>query len=198
VRDVPGIGDKTWTQAAGFLRCRASEDRRDHTGVHPEQYPVVEALSRSLDTTPTELMSHPELLSEVTPERIVELADSCGPADLLGIAGARELLAELQRGGADTRAPFSAPEFREGIRSIEDLTVDLVLDGTVTNITAFGAFVDIGVHRDGLVHVSKMAERFVSDPHEVVRVGQTVRVRVTDIDRERNRISLAMTAKGSE
>lgn len=198
VRQVPGIGDKSWTQAAGFLRCRTSTDLRDHTGLHPEQYPVVEALARSLGTTCTEIVARPELVSAVTPERIVELAAECGVGEVVGPAAAAEILAEIRRGGADTREAFSAPAFQEGIRSIEDLTPDLVLEGTVTNITAFGAFVDIGVHRDGLVHVSQMAERFVSDPHQVVHVGQTVQVRVVEIDWERNRISLAMTPKGSE
>ena len=198
VRQVPGIGDKSWTQAAGFLRCRSSADLRDHTGLHPEQYPVVEALARSLGTTCAEMVARPELVAAVTPEQIVELAAECGVGELVGPAAAEEILAEIRRGGADTREAFSAPTFQEGIRSIEDLTPDLVLEGTVTNITAFGAFVDIGVHRDGLVHVSRMAERFVSDPHEVVHVGQTVQVRVVEIDRERNRISLAMTPKGSE
>ncbi|MEX2442403.1 MAG: Tex-like N-terminal domain-containing protein [Alkalispirochaeta sp.] len=198
LRDVAGIGEKSWTQAAGFLRCHVSADRRDHTGLHPEQYPVVEELGRSLGIVPSDLIDRPDLTSTVTAEDVAEMARRCGQGDLVGSAGAAVILAELRRGGADTREAFSAPVFQDEIRSIEDLTPDMVLEGTVTNITAFGAFVDIGVHRDGLVHVSRMAERFVSDPHEIVRVGGAVEVRVVEIDRERGRISLAMTPKASE
>ncbi|MFW5693816.1 MAG: S1 RNA-binding domain-containing protein [Alkalispirochaeta sp.] len=198
LREVSGIGDKSWTQAAGFLRCRASADRRDHTGIHPEQYPVVEELARSLKTTPAAIIDSPRVRAEITAEQVVDAARRCGREELVGPAGAAAILEELRRAGADTRESFSAPTFQDHVRSIEDLSVDMVLEGAVTNITAFGAFVDIGVHRDGLVHVSKMANRFISDPHEVVRVGQTVEVRVTEIDRERGRISLAMTPKESE
>ncbi len=197
LREVRGIGEKSWTQAAGFLRCRASRDRRDHTGIHPEQYPVLDEVARSLHISPEALFERSELTATVTVETVVEAARRCGMEELVGPVGAATILSELRRGGSDTREAFSAPVFKDHVRSIEDLAVDMVLEGTVTNITAFGAFVDIGVHRDGLVHVSKMAARFVSDPHEVVRVGQTVEVRVAEVDRERERISLAMAPKVS-
>jgi len=198
IRDVRGVGEKSWTQAAGFLRCRASHDRRDHTGIHPEQYPVVEELARSLETTPAALIDDPEIRAEIQVEQVVAAAQRCGMEDLVGPAGGAAILAELRNGGADTRAAFAAPVFHDDVRNIGDLSVGMALEGTVTNITAFGAFVDIGVHRDGLVHVSKMAERYVSDPHEIVRVGQTVAVSVTAVDHERERISLSMVPTAHE
>jgi uncharacterized protein len=189
ILDVPGIGARRWEQAAGFLRCRGSGDPRDRTAIHPDHYSLVEAMATSLGATTDEIVGAPELVERLTVEAWVR------PEDGIGEPTVRDILEELRRGGSDTRGAFEAPSFDRNIRSINDLTVGLELSGTVGNVTAFGAFVDIGVHRDGLVHISQLADRYVRDPHEVVHVGQTVTVRVIGIDVERERINLSMKRK---
>jgi uncharacterized protein len=146
-------------------------------------------MATSLGATTDEIVGAPELVERLTVEAWVR------PEDGIGEPTVRDILEELRRGGSDTRGAFEAPSFDRNIRSINDLTVGLELSGTVGNVTAFGAFVDIGVHRDGLVHISQLADRYVRDPHEVVHVGQTVTVRVIGIDVERERINLSMKRK---
>jgi protein Tex len=189
ILDVPGIGARRWEQAAGFLRCRRSADPRDRTAIHPDHYPLVDEMAASLGVSVQDLVGTPELVDRIPVEGWVRPDRGVGEPTL------RDILEELRRGGGDTRGAFEAPAFDRNIRTIGDLTVGLELTGTVGNVTAFGAFVDIGVHRDGLVHISELADRYVKDPHEVVHVGQTVTVRVTGIDVERERISLSMKRK---
>ena len=183
---VPG----DWTEEVGtvrwFLRCRQSTHPLDGTGVHPERYTIVERIAVDLGCNVADLIGDETLLQRIDIRRWIDAKAGIGEPTL------HDILMELRRGGRDTRGEFRAPRFDRAVREITDLTEGMVLDGTVSNVAAFGAFVDIGVHRDGLVHLSELADRFVRDPHEVVRVGQTVRVRVREVDTEKKRISLSM------
>ncbi len=184
---VSGIGDARWTQCAGFLRCRDSADARDWTAIHPEQYALVERMARSVGVDASALVANGDAVASLTASEWTDEAAG------VGLPTVTDILAELKRGGRDMRGTFDAAEFDDRVREIDDLSEGMELNGTVTNITAFGAFVDIGVHRDGLVHVSNLADHYVSDPHEIVSVGQNVRVRVLEVDRERGRINLQKT-----
>ena len=186
VMAVAGFGPKTFEQAAGFLRIRGGDNPLDMTAVHPESYPVVESIARSLGATVPELIARPELLDSVKLEAF--RTEKVGDYTLADI---RE---ELRRPGRDPRDKFAAPEWRDDVREIGDLKPGMILEGVVTNVTAFGAFVDLGVHHDGLVHVSELANRFVKDPHEVVKAGQIVRVQVMSADAKTRRIALSMKA----
>lgn len=181
---VPRLGPKAFEQAAGFLRIRGGEDPLDATAVHPESYGLVEAMARDLRCTVTELMTSAELRGKIDLARYT--------TDTVGLPTLTDIVAELARPGRDPRASFEAFAFAEGVESIEDLRPGMRLPGVVTNVTAFGAFVDIGVHRDGLVHLSELADRFVKDPGELVHVHQRVMVTVLEVDLERKRISLSM------
>lgn len=183
--DVKGLGPKAFEQAAGFLRIRAGQPL-DASGVHPERYPLVERMARDLGVPLKELIGNAQLVSQIDVTRY--RTDEVGDFTLQHIAE------ELAKPGRDPRTTFEAPRFKEGIDTIEDLAPGMQLEGIVTNVTAFGAFVDVGVHQDGLVHISQLADRFVREPSEVARVGQRMNVKVLDVDRERNRISLS--AKG--
>jgi uncharacterized protein len=181
---VPRLGPKAFEQCAGFLRIRGGDDPIDASGVHPEAYPVVR---RILDRSGVKLA---ELIGNERSLRALRPADFAD--DTFGIPTVTDILGELEKPGRDPRPAFSTATFAAGVEKIADLKVGMVLEGVVTNVAAFGAFVDVGVHQDGLVHVSAMADRFVSDPHEVVRSGQVVRVKVTAVDVERQRIGLSL------
>lgn len=185
--DVPRLGPKAFEQCAGFLRIRGGDDPLDASGVHPEAYPVVRRILDRSGVTLAELIGNERSLRGLRP---ADFAD-----DRFGIPTVSDILAELEKPGRDPRPAFSTATFATGVEKLSDLKVGMVLEGVVTNVAAFGAFVDVGVHQDGLVHVSAMAERFVSDPHEVVRSGQVVRVKVLEVDVERQRISLTLRLK---
>jgi len=183
VLEVPGIGAKTFEQAAGFLRIRNGDNPLDMTAVHPESYAVVEQIAASLNTNVAELIRRPELLEKVDRGRL-----SSGPYTL------EDILAELRKPGRDPRDKFVAPQFREEVREIADVQVGMVLEGRVTNVTKFGAFVDIGVHQDGLVHISELSNKFIKDPAEAVKTGQIVKVKVLNVDEKTMRIGLSIKA----
>jgi uncharacterized protein len=182
--DVPRLGAKAFEQCAGFLRIRGGDDPIDASGVHPESYPVVRRILDRSGVTLAELIGNGRMLKSLKPS---EFAD-----DRFGIPTVTDILAELEKPGRDPRPAFSTATFAAGVEKLADLKVGMVLEGVVTNVAAFGAFVDVGVHQDGLVHVSAMADRFVADPHDVVRSGQVVRVKVVDVDVERQRIGLSL------
>ena len=182
--NVPRLGDKTFEQAAGFLRINGGENPLDASAVHPEAYPVVEKIVAKTGCDIQTLIGNQAILrnlkaSEFTDERF-------------GVPTVKDIFLELEKPGRDPRPEFKTATFREGVETISDLKVDMELEGVVSNVAAFGAFVDIGVHQDGLVHVSELANHFVKDPREVVKVGQIVHVRVLEVDVARNRISLSM------
>ncbi len=182
--DVPRLGPKAFEQCAGFLRIRDGEDPLDASGVHPEAYPVVRRILDRSGVVLAEIIGNERTLRTLRP---ADFAD-----DRFGIPTVTDILAELEKPGRDPRPAFTTATFAAGVEKVGDLKVGMILEGVVTNVAAFGAFVDVGVHQDGLVHVSAMANRFVSDPHEVVRSGQVVRVKVVDVDVERQRIGLSL------
>ena len=181
--DVAGLGPKTFEQCAGFLRIRDAKNPLDNSSVHPERYPLVAKMARDLGTSVGALVGS---------ERLNELTLTRYTSDDVGLATLNDIVAELRKPGRDPREVFEAPTFRDDVHTVDDLEVGMVLDGVVTNVTAFGAFVDVGVHQDGLVHVSELANRFVSDPHTVVQPGKRVRVVVLQVDAQRQRIGLSM------
>lgn len=180
---VPGLGAKTFEQAAGFLRVRG-KNPLDNTSIHPERYKLVEKLCRDLGVEVEELVGNPSLVKHVDLARYQD--------GQVGAFTLEHILEELSKPGRDPRGDFTPVHFREDVREPEDLEEGMVLEGVVTNVTPFGAFVDIGVHRDGLVHVSQLADEFVEDPHQIVKVGDQVWVRVLGVDHERERIALSM------
>ncbi|GAY16878.1 Tex family protein [Mycobacterium sp. shizuoka-1] len=182
--DVARLGPKAFEQCAGFLRIRGGDDALDASGVHPEAYPVVRRILDRSGIALAELIGNERALRSL---RAAEFAD-----DRFGVPTVTDILAELEKPGRDPRPAFSTATFAAGVEKVADLKVGMVLEGVVTNVAAFGAFVDVGVHQDGLVHVSAMSDRFVSDPHEVVRSGQVVRVKVVDVDVDRQRIGLSL------
>ncbi|CAN5867900.1 Tex family protein [soil metagenome] len=181
---VPRLGPKAFEQCAGFLRIRGGSDPLDASGVHPEAYPVVR---RILDRAGVQLA---ELIGDERTLRTLKPADFAD--DKFGIPTVTDILAELEKPGRDPRPAFSTATFAAGVEKVGDLKVGMVLEGVVTNVAAFGAFVDVGVHQDGLVHVSAMSDKFVSDPHEVVKSGQVVKVKVMVVDVDRQRIGLSL------
>jgi uncharacterized protein len=181
VLEVPGIGPKTFEQAAGFLRIRGGDNPLDGTAVHPESYPVVEQMAASLKASVRQLIEEPKLLENV--DR-AQLAAGSFTVD--------DILAELRRPGRDPRDKFVAPSFDEGVREIADVEPGMILEGVVTNVTKFGAFVDIGVHQDGLVHISELSNRFIKEPSEAVKTGQIVKVKVLGVDLKAKRIALSI------
>lgn len=180
---VPGLGKKTFEQCAGFLRVRRSSNPLDDSSVHPERYPLVAKMARDLGITVGALIGS-ERLGEI------RLADYV--TDDVGMATLRDIVVELRKPGRDPREAFEAPTFRDDVHTVADLQVGMRLSGVVTNVTAFGAFVDVGVHQDGLVHVSQLADRYVKDPHTVVQPGKHVEVVVLEVDVARKRIALSM------
>jgi len=182
---VSGLGKKTYEQAAGFLRVRG-EEPLDASAVHPERYEVVHRMAQDVGVPVKELMGSAERVRRIDLSRYV--------AEDLGLPTLKDILAELEKPSRDPRGDFTAPEQRDDLRTLEDVQEGMVLEGTVTNVAAFGAFVDIGVHQDGLVHVSQLASRFVKDPAEVVKVGDRVKVRVLSVDLARKRLALSIRA----
>lgn len=183
---VPGFGPKTFEQAAGFLRIRGGDNPLDMTAVHPESYPVVEKIAGSLGVPLRELIGKPELVDKVDIQGFKTAT--------VGIYTLNDIRDELRKPGRDPRDKFVAPNFREDVKEIKDLTVGMVLEGVVTNVTKFGAFVDVGVHQDGLVHISELSARFIKEPSEAVKVGQIVKVKVLSADPKLKRISLSIKA----
>lgn len=181
---VPGFGPKTFEQAAGFLRIRGGENPLDVTAVHPESYPVVEKIAASLGVTINDLISKPELIEKVKLEGFT--------TESVGMYTLGDIREELRKPGRDPREKFVAPQWREDVKELADLKPGMQLEGVVTNVTRFGAFVDIGVHQDGLVHVSELANRFIKEPSEFVKVGQIVKVTVLTVDPKAKRIGLSM------
>jgi uncharacterized protein len=184
LKKVPRLGPKAFEQAAGFLRIRGGKNPLDASAVHPESYPVVEAMAAHLSCTVEDLMRDETLRKQIDPSRYV--------TEKTGLPTLNDILKELAKPGRDPRQEFEGFRFAEGIEKIEDLKPGMKLDGIITNVTAFGAFVDIGVHQDGLVHVSQLSDRFIKDPHQVVKVQQKVKVTVLSVDLERKRISLSL------
>ncbi|MFD1709191.1 RNA-binding transcriptional accessory protein [Ottowia sp. GY511] len=182
--DVSGLGPKTFEQSAGFLRIRGGSQPLDMTGVHPETYPVVEQIIVSTGKPIDQLMGRAELLKGLKAEQFATAQ--------FGAVTVKDILAELEKPGRDPRPDFKVARFNDGVDDIADLREGMVLEGTVSNVAQFGAFVDLGVHQDGLVHVSQLANRFVSDAREVVKTGQIVKVKVLEVDVPRKRISLTM------
>lgn len=184
---VPRLGPKAFEQAAGFLRIREGKNPLDASAVHPERYGLVEAMAREVDCTVTALLQDERQRKKIDPKKYVN--------DQVGLPTLNDILAELAKPGRDPRQQFEVFHFAEGVDKLEDVKPGMKLPGIVTNVTAFGAFVDIGVHQDGLVHISQLADRFVKDPHEVVKVQQKVIVTVLEVDLSRKRISLSMKEK---
>lgn len=184
IKKVPRLGEKTYQQAIGFLRIIGGENPLDASAVHPEAYPVVERILEKSGCALQSLMGNAHAISALDPEEFVN--------DMIGLPTVQDILTELNKPGRDPRPEFKMVTFKEGVETLADLKPGMALEGVITNVTNFGAFVDIGVHQDGLVHISQMAEKFVSDPHQVVKVGQIVKVKVLDIDLPRKRIQLTM------
>jgi protein Tex len=183
---VPGFGPKTFQQAAGFLRIRGGDNPLDVTAVHPESYAVVERMAASLGVSVVELIFRPELVEKVHMEQF--------QTETVGVYTLSDIRDELRKPGRDPRQQFVAPKFRDDVKEIADLQPGMVIEGTVTNVTNFGAFVDVGVHQDGLVHVSEISNRYIKDPAEALKVGQIVRVKVLSADPKAKRVALSIKA----
>ncbi|MGD9885921.1 MAG: Tex family protein [Reyranella sp.] len=184
LKDVPRLGPKAFEQCAGFLRIAAGDDPLDASGVHPESYPVVRRIMAATKSRIDALIGNAPVLRTLSPNAFVD--------DRFGLPTVTDILRELEKPGRDPRPAFKTAEFKAGIETLNDLVPGMVLEGVVTNVAAFGAFVDIGVHQDGLVHVSAMSKSFVKDPRAVVKPGDIVRVKVLDVDKPRKRISLTL------
>ena len=182
--DVAGLGPKTFEQAAGFLRIRDGDNPLDMTGVHPETYALVEKMISATGRPIDRLMGAADVLKSLKPEAFAD--------ERFGAITVQDILAELEKPGRDPRPDFKVARFNEGVNDLQDLKPGMLLEGTVSNVAAFGAFVDLGVHQDGLVHVSQLANRFVSDAREIVKTGDIVKVRVVEVDMARKRIALTM------
>ncbi|TVL93464.1 Tex family protein [Streptomyces sp. SAJ15] len=184
LKDVPRLGPKAYEQCAGFLRIRDGEDPLDASSVHPEAYPVVRTMVKAAGTDVASLIGNAAALRGLRPQDFVD--------DSFGLPTVTDILRELEKPGRDPRPAFKTATFKEGVEKLGDLAPGMILEGVVTNVAAFGAFVDIGVHQDGLVHVSAMSKTFVKDPRDVVKPGDIVRVKVLDVDIPRKRISLTL------
>jgi protein Tex len=193
LKEVPRLGDKAFEQAAGFLRISGGDNPLDQSSVHPESYPLVEKMMKQLGQPVTEVIGNKELLKKVAANDVIQkLVD-----DKFGVVTIKDILAELEKPGRDPRPEFKTATFEDGVEDINQLIPGMILEGVVTNVAAFGAFIDIGVHQDGLVHVSALADKFVKDPHEVVKAGQVVKVKVLEVDVKRRRIGLTMKLNDS-
>ncbi|WP_314913974.1 Tex family protein [Acinetobacter harbinensis] len=190
LKNVPRLGERTFEQAAGFLRIQDGSEPLDASAVHPESYALVSKIVEAKATTVQDLIGNTEIIRQVNAE---EFAD-----EKFGLPTIQDVLSELEKPGRDPRPEFRTAKFREDITEVAQLTEGMQLEGVITNVTNFGAFVDVGVHQDGLVHISELANEFVADPHKVVKPGQIVQVRVLQVDTERNRVNLSMRPEGSE
>ena len=184
LKKVPRLGDKTFEQAAGFLRVMNGENPLDASAVHPESYPVVEKILGDIKRDMKAVIGDSALIKSLNPAKYAD--------DKFGVPTVTDILKELEKPGRDPRPEFTTATFKEGVEEISDLRPDMILEGVVTNVAAFGAFVDIGVHQDGLVHLSALSNTFVKDPHTVVKAGQVVKVKVLEVDVKRKRIALTM------
>jgi uncharacterized protein len=189
LKKVPRLGDKTFEQAAGFLRILGGENPLDASAVHPESYPVVEKILSDIKKDITSVIGATSLIKSLNPAKYAD--------DKFGVPTVTDILKELEKPGRDPRPEFTTATFKEGVEEIGDLRPDMILEGVVTNVAAFGAFVDIGVHQDGLVHISALSNSFVKDPHTVVKAGQVVKVKVLEVDVKRKRIALTMRLSDS-
>ena len=181
---VTGLGAKTFEQSAGFLRIRGGDNPLDMTGVHPETYPVVEAIMAKVAQPVENVMGRADMLKTLRPELFAN--------DKFGVITVKDILVELEKPGRDPRPDFKVARFNDGVDDIRDLKEGMILEGTVSNVAAFGAFIDLGVHQDGLVHVSQLSNKFITDAREVVKTGDIVKVKVTEVDVARKRIGLTM------
>ena len=184
LKKVARFGDKTFEQAAGFLRIRGGENPLDNSSVHPEAYTVVESISNKTGKEMVKLVGDSSTLKSVKANDFV--------TEQFGLPTIKDILSELQKPGRDPRPEFKTADFKEGVEKISDLRPAMILEGTVTNVTNFGAFIDVGVHQDGLVHISAMSENYISDPREVVKAGDIVKVKVMEVDVVRKRVGLSM------
>jgi len=184
LKDVPRLGPKAFEQCAGFLRITGGDDPLDASGVHPEAYPVVRKILAATKSDIKALIGNAEILRTVKPQNFVD--------DTFGLPTVTDILRELEKPGRDPRPAFKAAVFKEGVETLNDLKRGMILEGTVTNVAAFGAFVDIGVHQDGLVHISAMSKTFIKDPREVVKPGDIVKVKVLEVEVARKRIALTL------
>ena len=184
LRNVPRLGDKTFEQAAGFLRVMNGDNPLDASAVHPESYPLVERILADIKKDVKGVIGDERLLKAINAAKYAD--------DKFGVPTITDILKELEKPGRDPRPEFTTATFKEGVEEIRDLRPDMILEGVVTNVAAFGAFVDIGVHQDGLVHISALSNTFVKDPHTVVKAGQVVKVKVLEVDEKRKRIALTM------
>jgi len=184
LRDVPRLGEKTFEQAAGFLRIMDGDDPLDASAVHPESYPLVQRILADIKQDLKAVIGNSSLLKSLNPSKYTD--------EKFGLPTISDILRELDKPGRDPRPEFTTATFREGVETLADLKPDMILEGVVTNVAAFGAFVDIGVHQDGLVHISALSNTFVKDPHAVVKAGQVVKVKVLEVDEKRKRIALTM------
>ncbi|HTN65673.1 MAG TPA: helix-hairpin-helix domain-containing protein, partial [Burkholderiaceae bacterium] len=184
LRAVPRLGDKTFEQAAGFLRVMGGDNPLDASAVHPESYPLVEKILADIQKDVKAVIGDGKLLKSLNPAKYAD--------EKFGVPTISDILKELDKPGRDPRPEFVTATFKEGVEEIRDLRPDMILEGVVTNVAAFGAFVDIGVHQDGLVHISALSNTFVKDPHTVVKAGQVVKVKVLEVDEKRKRIALTM------
>ena len=184
LKKVPRLGEKSFEQAAGFLRIRNGDNPLDASAVHPESYTVVTKMAASSKQEITKLIGNSEVLKQLQPKDFID--------DRFGLPTVIDIIKELDKPGRDPRPDFKTANLKEGVEAISDLKPEMILEGTVTNVTNFGAFVDIGVHQDGLVHISALANRFVKDPREVVKAGDIVKVKVVEVDQARKRIALTM------
>jgi len=188
LKKVPRLGPSAYEQCAGFLRIPGARNPLDNSAVHPERYDLVEQMAKDQGCTIADLINNKEKRQAIRPERYVTKE--------VGLPTLTDILKELEKPGRDPREQIEEFRFAEGIESVDDLVEGMELPGIVTNITAFGAFVDIGVHQDGLVHISQLADKYVKDPNTVVKLHQHVRVRVLEVDQRRHRISLSMRGIG--
>ncbi|HEX2603104.1 MAG TPA: Tex family protein [Oxalicibacterium sp.] len=189
LRAVPRLGDKTFEQAAGFLRVMNGDNPLDASAVHPESYPLVEKILADINKDVKNVIGDSKLLKSLNPAKYAD--------EQFGVPTVTDILKELDKPGRDPRPEFTTATFKEGVEEISDLKPDMILEGVVTNVAAFGAFVDIGVHQDGLVHISALSNTFVKDPHTVVKAGQVVKVKVLEVDEKRKRIALTMRLSDS-
>lgn len=184
LRSVPRLGDKTFEQAAGFLRIMNGDNPLDASAVHPESYPLVEKILADIKKDVKTIIGDSSVLKSISPSKYAD--------EKFGIPTITDILKELEKPGRDPRPEFTTATFKDGVEEIKDLRPDMILEGVITNVAAFGAFVDIGVHQDGLVHISALSNTFVKDPHTVVKAGQVVKVKVLEVDEKRKRIALTM------